>query len=91
MEVADQERPDLILTDQAMPEMTGVQLARALRTRWPSIPVIIATGYAELKAQAEDIIVINKPFTRDDLARVIALALSAPTRGTDDIARLQPL
>ncbi|HSA80855.1 MAG TPA: ATP-binding protein, partial [Geminicoccaceae bacterium] len=39
---------DVVITDQAMPGMTGTQLAARIRAAWPDLPVIIATGYAEL-------------------------------------------
>ena len=39
---------DLLITDQAMPGMTGSELAEAVRRDWPDFPIIIATGYAEL-------------------------------------------
>ena len=31
-----------------MPQMTGLQLAKAIEEEWPDLPVILATGYAEL-------------------------------------------
>ena len=40
-------KPDLVITDHAMPGMTGVDLALTIRTRDPTIPVLLATGYAE--------------------------------------------
>ncbi len=40
--------PDLVITDQAMPEMSGEQLARAIKTVAPATPVIMLTGYADL-------------------------------------------
>ncbi|MBR1252040.1 PAS domain S-box protein [Bradyrhizobium sp. AUGA SZCCT0169] len=39
---------DLLITDQAMPGMTGAELAAAVHRDWPHLPIIIATGYAEL-------------------------------------------
>ncbi|MET0618258.1 MAG: response regulator, partial [Luteibacter sp.] len=39
---------DLVLTDHAMPQMTGAQLAQQLRERDPSLPVVMVTGYADL-------------------------------------------
>src|ERR1700736_2974032 len=39
---------DLVITDHAMPAMTGLQLARHVRETYPGLPVILATGYAEL-------------------------------------------
>jgi CheY-like chemotaxis protein len=41
------DRFDLIITDQTMPQMTGVQLAAALRQLRPNIPVILCTGFSE--------------------------------------------
>src|SRR5688572_13222061 len=39
-------RPDLdvLVTDVSMPAMDGLQLARTVRRRWPSLPVVIITG-----------------------------------------------
>ena len=41
---------DLMMTDQAMPEMTGIQLAEIVRSKRPNLPVLLATGYADLPA-----------------------------------------
>jgi PAS domain S-box-containing protein len=41
---------DLMLTDQAMPEMTGIQLTEIVRSKRPDIPVLLASGYADLPA-----------------------------------------
>ena len=42
---------DLLITDQAMPGMKGSELAATIRAERPDLPVIIATGYAELSAE----------------------------------------
>ena len=39
---------DLMITDYAMPGMTGLQLAEAARTLRPDLPILLATGYADL-------------------------------------------
>jgi PAS domain S-box-containing protein len=66
---------DLVITDQAMPHLTGVQLAEAIGHEWPDIPVILATGYAELPPGAgNDLPKLAKPFTQSDLAGEIARA-----------------
>ena len=39
---------DLVITDYAMPGMTGLELAHAIKASWPALPVVLATGYAEL-------------------------------------------
>jgi PAS domain S-box-containing protein len=74
---------DLVVTDQAMPRMTGLQLRdRLLHTR-PALPVLIATGYAELPEAADpQLRRIAKPFTQDELAAAIAESLRVGERLT---------
>jgi CheY-like chemotaxis protein len=67
---------DLVITDQAMPQMTGTQLRDAIRERGFSVPVIIASGYAEIPSDAgSDAPRLSKPFTQDELARALDAAL----------------
>lgn len=69
---------DLVITDQAMPRMTGVQLAREIHALKPSLPIILATGYAELPADAEaDLSRIGKPYGQDELERAIQGVIGA--------------
>jgi CheY-like chemotaxis protein len=63
---------DLVITDHIMPQMTGLQLAQAIKREWPTLPVILATGFAELAPQAEPIARLSKPFTQADLNRALA-------------------
>ncbi|MCP8938465.1 response regulator [Alsobacter sp. SYSU M60028] len=67
-------RVDIVVTDHAMPEMTGTQLANRLREEFPDMPVILATGYAEIgpEDQAACPNRLAKPFTIDDLAAALA-------------------
>ena len=69
---------DLVLTDQAMPAMTGLQLIEILRARRPALPVILATGYAELpQGVSASIGRLSKPFTQRALAELLtATAIS---------------
>ena len=54
---------DLVITDQAMPKMTGVQLAEAINRTWPTLPVILASGYAEIPSDSNPVLVrLSKPF-----------------------------
>jgi PAS domain S-box-containing protein len=63
---------DLVITDQAMPGMTGHQLAAAIRKEWPGMPIILATGYAELPEGAPaNLPILNKPFDETQLRRAI--------------------
>ena len=71
---------DLVVTDQAMPNMTGIQLAELVLARRPDLPIILATGYGELPAGANPALSkLGKPFSQTDLARAVAEAL--PTGG----------
>jgi CheY-like chemotaxis protein len=69
---------DLVLTDYAMPGMSGLQLARAIRLEWPDMPLILATGYAELPATAGvSVQRLNKPFTETALTDAIRKVMGA--------------
>ncbi len=61
---------DLVITDYAMPGMTGVQLATAIRQHWPGLPVLLATGYAEVPSEGEAALPrLEKPFDAEAIAR----------------------
>jgi len=67
-----EDRVDLVLTDHAMPGMTGSQLATEMRARGWQIPVALATGYAELPQNEDDALPrLAKPFGHQDLAQLI--------------------
>jgi CheY-like chemotaxis protein len=67
---------DVVVSDQAMPGMTGARLARLLRERVPGLPIVLASGYAELpELPVPDMVRLGKPFTRRDLHRAIGDAL----------------
>ncbi|MCY1393177.1 Sensor histidine kinase RcsC [compost metagenome] len=67
---------DLVITDMAMPQMSGAQLANAIRLMRPSVPIILATGFAErLEGIAARLPRLSKPFTQLNLVEVIALAM----------------
>lgn len=75
-------RPDLLLTDYLMPGMTGAQLAREARGLFPQLPVLVATGYADMAAIESAVgenSVLRKPFEMGELARAVARSL-APHR-----------
>ena len=63
---------DLVITDMAMPQMDGAQLAKLLRDRQPTLPIILATGYAErLEGFATQLPRLIKPFKQIDLMQII--------------------
>jgi signal transduction histidine kinase/CheY-like chemotaxis protein len=82
---------DLLLLDFAMPEMTGLDIARAAAVRRRSLPVLFMTGYVagsgaeELAGQT----VIAKPFTIAELADKVAAALKSPPADEDNVVPLR--
>jgi CheY-like chemotaxis protein len=69
---------DLVLADFAMPEMTGVELAKTIHSTHPALPVILITGYGnreELKDLGEARI-LQKPYTEGELMGKITEALN---------------
>jgi two-component system, cell cycle sensor histidine kinase and response regulator CckA len=75
-QVASGARPDLLITDVVMPTMTGPELAGALRTHQPDLPVLYMSGYtaASLGPQLhldENSMLLEKPFTRSTLLGAI--------------------
>ncbi|MGV3456422.1 PAS domain S-box protein [Sphingomonas sp.] len=66
----------LLITDQAMPGMTGTELIARVRARRPELPIILATGYGETPAEAAaHLLRLNKPFTQADLERAVGDAM----------------
>jgi PAS domain S-box-containing protein len=78
---------DLLVTDYAMPQMNGAELAEAARAKRPELPVVLATGFADLgDSAAPHYPRLAKPFTQSDLARTIAAAVDP-----DQTGRVVPL
>jgi PAS domain S-box-containing protein len=74
------ERFDLILTDEAMPDLTGTELARHMRQARPVVPIILVSGHSGAQlARAAAVIGINellrKPLQRQELAETVARVL----------------
>jgi len=79
---AEPQRFDLIVTDEAMPDLTGTELAREIRRLRPAIPIILMSGYGgtQLTARAAAIgvdEVLRKPLQSRDLAESLARVLQA--------------
>ena len=75
----DGDRVDLVVIDFAMPGMNGAELAAACKKRWPDLPTLFVTGYADLRAIAsvsEDRIV-QKPFRSGELQRKVGRLLAS--------------
>jgi DNA-binding NtrC family response regulator len=71
---------DAVVTDQTMPDLTGIQLAVEIMAVRPDLPVIICTGYSDVlteekAAQMNIAAFLNKPYRRDVLARTLGRIL----------------
>lgn len=73
---------DLVVSDVVMPELSGWELGRRLRTRHPQLPILFVSGYspeelADLGGQLDDeVTVLAKPFSIDQLLQSIRSLLS---------------
>jgi signal transduction histidine kinase/ActR/RegA family two-component response regulator len=73
---------DVVITDHAMPAMTGLQFARHVQEIYPGLPIILATGYAELPGDSSSLGVLRlaKPCNQYEIATAIQSALGARRR-----------
>ena len=84
-----------MITDYAMPGMTGLELANAVRAFRPDVPIILATGYADVPP-SEDMGIprLEKPYRLEGLSAAIAAVMETAganeipsPNGRDDMAR----
>lgn len=75
-ELAEGTQVDLVITDYAMPRMSGLDFIRALPSVGCHAPVILASGFAEAGADVGlDLIQLNKPFTQEELNTAVDQAV----------------
>jgi PAS domain S-box-containing protein len=75
----DRCRCDLMITDYAMPHLSGTDFLRSARKLCPDVPALIITGYAETEAigdRPEDVDILLKPFTPAALEGALARVCS---------------
>ncbi len=75
---------DIVITDHAMPAMTGLQLAKCIQEKYPALPIILATGYAELPGDSASLGILRlaKPCSQYDIGMAIQSALGRSRRDT---------
>ncbi len=83
---SDPESFDLVITDMAMPHMTGMELAKNILSVRQNFPIILCTGFSEMlnKEQARDLGIreyLMKPVVKNKLAKTIRQVLN--NRGTE--------
>lgn len=89
-----QEPFDLLITDVMMPIMNGVELSREVKALRPGLPVLFATGYADIEefgAELDGSSLVRKPFRMAELASRITDAMAArPDRdGVIDLLKVR--
>ena len=80
---------DLILTDYAMPRMSGGELIERAREKMPDIPALIVTGYADatqIGVHAGDVPILTKPFTVSQLKLALDTVARHRARQTSETA-----
>ena len=69
---------DMIVSDYAMPHISGAEVIRRAREVWPDLPAVIITGYADIasiSSRPEGVAVLAKPFTSDQLDHTLLAAI----------------
>jgi len=69
-------RPDVVMTDHLMPGMTGVELALAVRSRWPAVKLLLVSGFADVEGLDPTLPRLIKPFVQSELAAALACGVS---------------
>jgi signal transduction histidine kinase len=77
LDALEHTKVDLVLLDFAMPGMSGVELARQIQQKFPALPILFVTGYADKAAFADvsEERIIKKPFIGNELTTKVNAAL----------------
>jgi DNA-binding NtrC family response regulator len=85
---------DLVLSDIVMPgRMDGLALARAVREKYPGLPVLLATGYSEAAqgVDAGEFPILRKPYQMGELSKAVATLMSERSERHDaKLVRFSP-
>ncbi len=73
---ADATRFDIVFSDVVMPGMNGIELGKAIRERYPTLPVVLTSGYSNVLAQdgTHGFELLHKPYSVEQLSRVLSKA-----------------
>ena len=96
LQMSDEVSPDLVLLDLRLPDMDGMDVLRALRTRYPEVAVIIITGFGQIQSAVEAIKVgatdyLEKPFEHVEKLKLAVGRALDEVRAKREIRRLHGL
>jgi two-component system response regulator (stage 0 sporulation protein F) len=84
LEIVRDEALSLVILDYIMPGMDGAEVAREIGAIEPDLPIVFSTGHAALRAlraaAGEDVRVLEKPFTLDELDALLRERLAERRR-----------
>lgn len=72
LDMLDRWRPELLITDHLMPGMTGTDLAQFVKSSYPSISLLVISGYADIDGLPAELPRLTKPFRKHELAGALA-------------------
>jgi CheY-like chemotaxis protein len=82
---------ELAVLDFAMPGMNGGDLARQIHAKWPSVPILFVTGFADITALGDigEDRIVKKPFVGDELAIKVRAALADTARVPGNVVKFR--
>ena len=86
---------DLLVSDVKMPVMDGIALAHSASGRWPGLPILLMTGFADQRERADDLSqvirdVLTKPFTLQQIREAVTeAAMPEPEQESGESAELK--
>jgi len=91
----ERDRPDVLVTDIRMPDMSGLELMERLAQTDPDIPVIVITAHSDLDSavsayQGGAFEYLPKPFDIDEAMELVSRAAPQRTRGTAEQTQTKP-
>ncbi|HEX8217232.1 MAG TPA: response regulator [Allosphingosinicella sp.] len=92
LRLLESDMPDLLITDIVMPDTTGVDLAREVRVRWPKLPILFASGYADVQTFGDELAdetVLKKPFRIAEVAARIHEMIESGRVAFDNVVELR--
>ena len=74
--LSGEQKPTVVFSDIVMPGgMSGIELARRIRGRYPELPILLTTGYSEMVSGEHDFPVLQKPYDMKALAAALGKLL----------------